>query len=261
MRFALLLLAGCTTTAAAPRADSWPDGCFTYRDAAGKLYESDHARCARARRPYSTFKLANALIALDSGILDGPDAAMTWDHAKIPDQKGFRPEWREPQTLRSALAVSAVPHFRTLALRIGEDRMRAGLEKLHYGNRELSGGLDLFWLRGGLRISAAEQLVFVDALAHRKLDVAKTAQDVVAEISTLETKGDAVLHGKTGAGPLESGKAGWLVWQVGWIEQGRKRLPYAAWMDSTAKSLDDARAARDKRLRATLDTLGAFPSK
>jgi beta-lactamase class D len=258
VRFALILLAACTASAA-PRSEQWADGCFTYRDADGKLFESDHERCTAPRRPFSTFKIANALIALDAGVLDGPDAQMTWDKTKVPDQKGFRADWRKPHTLRTGIAVSAVPYFRTLALQVGEDRMRAGLEKLQYGNRDISGGLDKFWLGGGLRISAAEQLVFVDALANQKLAVSKKAQQTLAEVTILDTKGGAVLHGKTGTGPLEHGKGGWLAWQVGWIAKDGKRLPYAAWIESKAKSVDDARAAREKRLRGTLDALGVFP--
>lgn len=260
MRLALLLFAGCAASAA-PRVDPWATGCFTYRDADGALFESDHDRCAEPRRPYSTFKIANALIAVDAGVLDGADAAMTWDKTKIPDQKSFRAEWRKPHTLRTGIAVSAVPYFRTLALQIGEDRMRAGLDKLHYGNRDISGGLDRFWLGGGLRISAAEQLAFVGALANGALGVSADAQAVVADISVLERTRGAVLHGKTGAGPLEHGKGGWIVWQVGWIEKDGKRVPYAAWLESQARSIDDARTARDKRLRAELAARGLFPKQ
>ena len=256
----VVLLAGTAAADKGPIAKQWPDGCFMMRDADGKIVESDHARCAKPRRPFSTFKIANALIAVDAGVLDGADAQMTWDKTKVPDEKKYLDAWRKPHTLRTGIAVSAVPYFRTLALQIGEQRMNAGLEKLHYGNRDISGGLDKFWLvGGGLRISAAEQLAFVEALANGKLDVSKKAHEVLADVTVLAKTDVAVLHGKTGSGPIEDGKGGWLVWQVGWIESGGKLLPYAVWMESKAKSMDDARAARDKRLRATLDALGLFP--
>lgn len=237
----------------------WPDGCFTVREPGGRVVESSHARCAVPRRPYSTFKLANALIAVDAGLLEGPDAPMAWDRAAIPDEPRFLAAWRQPHTLRSGMAVSAVPHFRTLALRLGAERMRAGLAKLDYGNRDTSGGLDRFWLRGGLRISAEQQLAFVSALARGKLAVSARAQEVVREVSRLRVAGAAALHGKTGAGPIEDGNGGWLVWQVGWIERGGEVVPYACWMDVKTGDIDGARAARDARLRETLDVLGLFP--
>jgi beta-lactamase class D len=236
----------------------WPDGCFMIRDPAGRVLESDRDRCAKPRRPYSTFKLANALIAVDAGVLDGPDAALTWDQKAIPDDPQFLASWRKPHTLRSGIAVSAVPYFRTLALQIGAERMRAGLAKLAYGNRDTSGGLDRFWLRGGLRISAAQQLAFVEALARGKLAVSARAQEVVREISLLQRAAGADLHGKTGSGPIEDAP-GFLVWQVGWVLRDGAVLPYACWMEAPSGTLDDARAARERRLRETLDALGVFP--
>jgi beta-lactamase class D len=238
----------------------WDHGCFMLGTAAGVL-ETDHARCTTPRRPYSTFKLPNALIALDLGILDGPDAPMTWDKRAVPDEKRYLDAWRKDHTLRSALKVSSVPHFRTLARTIGEARMKAGLAKLDYGNQNIGGGLDQFWLRGDIRISAAQQLAFVDKLAHGKLAVSDKAQAAVREITVLDTKAKRVLHGKTGSGPaadLDTNNEAFLVWQVGWIENGSEILPYAAWVEVEGKTFDEARATRDELLQSTLAALGVF---
>jgi beta-lactamase class D len=260
MRFALLALV-CACTASAKTNAEWSDGCFMMIDASGKRIESDHDRCDKPRRPYSTFKIANALIGVDAGLLDGPDAQMTWDKTRVPDEKKYLDSWRKPHTLRTGIAVSAVPYFKTLALDLGEEKMKAGLKKLGYGNQDMSGGLDKFWLvGGGLRISAREQLAFVEALAQKKLGVSEKAQTVVGEVTILETRGKDVLHGKTGSGPIEDGKGGWLVWQVGWVEkEGGGIVAYAMWIDSKLNKLDDARAARDKRLRKALADAGVFP--
>ena len=242
-----------------PIADLWPDGCFVMRDPAGMLHENDRERCDQARPAFSTFKLANSLIAVDAGVLEGAESAMTWDRKKIPDEKSYFDVWRKPHTLRSGIAVSAVPYFRNLALQIGEKRMRAGLAKLGYGNQQIGGKLDRFWLAdGALRITAHQQLAFVDALARGKLAVSAKAQEVVRDISTLERAGDAVLHGKTGSGPVEDGKGKWLVWQVGWIEKAGAIVPYAAWLEAGG-TFDEARAAREARLRTTLAALELFP--
>jgi beta-lactamase class D len=255
--------AGTPTLSAATLA-KWEHGCFMLRTAAG-LVENDHARCTQGRRPYSTFKLANALIAVDASVLDGPDAAMTWDKKAVPDEKKYLDAWRKEHTLRSAIKVSSVPHFRTLARTIGEARMKAGLAKLDYGNQNIGGGLDKFWLSGDIRISAEQQLAFVDKLAHGKLAASAKAQEVVREISTLETKGTRMLHGKTGSGPGSDRQnlktdpgSDFLVWQVGWIENGAEIVPYAAWLEVTGGTFDEARAKRDELLRATLAELGVF---
>ena len=239
----------------------WPDGCFTIRDLDGKTYESDEKRCAEQRRPFSTFKVPNALIGVELGILDGADASMTWDKKKVPDEPWYKDSMRTPHTLKSAMAVSAVPYFRTLALLIGAQRMREMLDKLDYGNRDVSGRLDRAWLPGGkLAISARAQLVFVDALARGALPVSKRAQEVVAEVIVLERSGDRVMYGKTGSGPIEHGKGGSLVWRVGWVKTPDGHIPYAAWLESQAKTTDEARAVRDERLKAMFAKLGVFPA-
>lgn len=248
------------TSEAATLARTWPDGCFTIERADGTIVETDHARCAMARRPYSTFKLANALIAVDAGVLAGPEAAMTWDKVAVPDDPGWPAVWRQPHTLRSGIAVSAVPYFRTLALTLGADRMKAGLAKLGYGNQDIAPALDTFWLTGGLRISAAQQLRFVEALGHGTLVVSAHAQDVVRDVSVLARAGGAVLHGKTGTGDLEDGRPGWLAWQVGYVEKDGAILGYAGWMEITeATDFVAARDQREARVRSTLDALGWFP--
>jgi len=222
---------------------------------------SDAVRCAEPRRPYSTFKLANALIGVDAGVYTSADEPMRWDRKRVPDEKWYRDEWRKPQTLASAFKASAVPYFRTLALELGEPRMKKGLEKLGYGNQNIGGGLDKFWLSGDLRISAVEQIKLVTALAHGELHVSKHAQDVVREISIIARDGDTVLHGKTGSGPIEGSKDDekrWLLWQVGWVEHGAEIKPYAAWMEVSGKDFDAARAIRQKRIDDTLAALGWF---
>jgi len=278
----LVLLAGCsqqpgpTTGAPPPRpspsptpivpsdpapdlAKLWPEGCFTMRDAGGMVHANDREACAKPRRPYSTFKIPNALIAVDAGVLAGADAPIRWDAKRIPAQAHWSAEWRKEHTLRSAMKVSAVPHFRTLALELGADRMKAGLAKLAYGNQDTSGGLDLFWLRGGIRISADQQLAFVEKLARKQLAVSVGAQQAVTEVIELAREGDAVLYGKTGTGGLENDAEGWLAWQVGWVERKGTITPYAVWFELPGGKIDDVRAEREKRLRAALDALGLFP--
>jgi beta-lactamase class D len=238
----------------------WQHGCFMLHTPAD-IIENDRARCTQARRPYSTFKIANALIALDAGVLAGPDAPMTWDKQRVPDQKHFFASWRKDHTLRTAIQVSSVPHFRTLALTIGEARMKAGLARLGYGNQNIGGGLDQFWLRGDMRISAEQQLAFLDKLAHVTLAVSPAAQQAVGDITRLDVKGTRILHGKTGSGmasDVEPTREAFLVWQVGWIEDGVMIMPYAAWIEVTGGTFDEARAKRDELLRATLAELGVF---
>lgn len=233
----------------------WPDGCFVVGPPAAAR-ASDPGRCALPRRPYSTFKIPNALIGADAGLLPGPDAPMAWDEVRVPRQGFWMDAWSGPHTLRTAMEVSAVPHFRTLALLLGADRMAAGLARLAYGNQDTSGGLDLFWLRGGMRISAAEQLAFVDALAHGTLAVSPAAQATVRAVLERDRQGAAVLYGKTGTGDAEDGSGRWIAWQVGWVEVGSVVTPYAAWFESSINDIPTLAAERTRRVREVLAKRG-----
>src|SRR5262249_59985566 len=85
-------------------------------------------------------------------------------------------------TLRSAIAASAVPVYQEIARRIGADRMKAYVDKLGYGNRDIGGApIDYFWLSGNLRISPLQQIEFLDPLRRSVLPVSERSQDLVRE--------------------------------------------------------------------------------
>jgi beta-lactamase class D len=235
------------------------DGCFMVRDlASGDERVSDEARCTTPRRPHSTFKIPNSLIGLDLGVLDGPDAVMAWDRETYPAEDYWPEEWKQDLPLRRAIAVSAVPAYRRLATLIGEERMQAALDRLGYGNRDLSGGLDQFWLRGGLRISAREQLDFVTRLVRGELPASKAAQATVREILLRDERAGARIFGKTGSGPVEDSPLGFdgplLGWLVGWIEQGDRILVYAMWVE--AERYEGVRDRREQVVDSVFAALG-----
>src|SRR5690606_26270393 len=112
--------------------------------------------------PASTFKIPNSLIALETGIASGADFALAWDSTAVPPQPWWPDAWRQPeQTLRSAFQHSVVWYYQELARRIGEERMATYVAQFDYGNHDIGGGIDQFWLDGALRISPMEQVAFL----------------------------------------------------------------------------------------------------
>jgi beta-lactamase class D len=236
------------------------NGCFVIRDlATGDERVSDAARCAEPHRPYSTFKVPNALIGVELGILDGPDAAMEWDRKKHPPKDWWMEDWKQDQTLRTAMKISAVPVFQNLALQIGRERMQRALDDLRYGNRDIGDDkmLDHFWLDGPIRISAREQVEFMAALAEGKLPVSAKAQETVREVILRDERGDWKVYAKTGSGPKEDA-TGALVWLVGWLERGTDRWAFAAWLTSP-ESVTAARTQRDAAIEDMWRALGLPP--
>ena len=120
-----------------------------------RIVTSDGARSRLALLPASTFKIANSIIALETGVVTDPDKdVFKWDGTV----RNF-PDWNRDHTLRSAIAASAVPVYQEIARRIGADRMKTYVDKLDYGNRDISGApIDHFWLSGNPRISPLQQI-------------------------------------------------------------------------------------------------------
>ncbi len=177
----------------------------------------DTARAERRYLPASTFKIANALIGLEVGSIADENEVFHWDGRPKPFAA-----WERDQTLESAMRESVVWMFQEVARRTGKARMREWLDRLEYGNRDMSGGIDLFWLQGGLRVSAMEQVRFLHRLAEGRLPMTQRAQRLVRQALVVERTRGCALYAKTGT--VASGKEA-VMWWVGWIE--RKGRPQA----------------------------------
>ena len=97
--------------------------------------------------------------------------------------------------------------------------MQKYVDLLEYGNRNIGGGIDQFWLTGNLRIDPVQQVDFVDRLRRGVLPVSKRSQDLVRDILPVTKVGDAVIRAKSGLLGAEVGKPS-LGWMVGWAEKG-----------------------------------------
>lgn len=199
-----------------------------------KIVCGDATRCKKRYLPASTFKIPNSIIGIETGVVSDPDAQLPRDDA---DRNYAVSEWNLEHSLRSGLRVSCVPCFQAIARRVGEERMSAWVEKLDYGNRDTSGGIDRFWLRGALRISAAEQLDFLSRLERGELPIEDRTRELVSDILTLDVTPDYVLRGKTGltVPPEDPMLAGWF---VGWVEIGERRVYFATIIDAHQPHVD-----------------------
>jgi beta-lactamase class D len=168
------------------------------------------------------------MAALDAGAVLDIDEVIAWDGVERNNEA-----WDRDQRMREAFQRSAVWFYQELARRVGETRMRVLLQREGYGNQSTEGGIDQFWLTGGLRISADEQVDFLRRLRRRELGFSPRAMDAVEEILVMERGTDAqgawVLRGKTGWARLEGRHTGWL---VGWLERGDAAWFYAMNLES-----------------------------
>jgi len=214
------------------------------------MIASDKVRSGEDKLPASTFKIPNSLIALETGVVADPDKDIfKWDGVTRSIEA-----WNKDHTLRSAIAVSAVPVYQEIARRIGAERMQKYLDLFDYGNRDIGGGIDQFWLTGNLRIDPMQQVDFVDRLRRDALPVSKRSQELVRDILPVTKSGDAVIRAKTGLLGAELGKPS-LGWLVGWAEKGGANTVFALNLDVREPRHS---AARMKLAEQCLGDIGAI---
>lgn len=165
------------------------------------------ARFEASLVPASTYKIFNALIALETGVLADENEVIPWDGV----ERGYD-MWNQDHTLRSGIKYSAVWFYQEVARRIGEERMQHYVDAAGYGNQDISGGIDQFWLGGGLRITSAQQIDILRRLYHDDLPFSQRTMGIVKDIIILEETDAYIFRGKTGW----HDQTGWL---VGYLEQ------------------------------------------
>ena len=225
-----------------------------FDESANRYLVFDRKRAETPFLPASTFKVFNAMVALETGAVKDEYDVVRWDGV----ERQFK-DWNRDQSLASAMKFSAVWFYQEMARRAGAERMQSWIDKVGYGNRDIGGGIDHFWLTGALRISAAEQIAFLRQLAAGTLPFSARSQETVRRITIQESAPDFVLHGKTGlASHDDVARKFDFGWYVGWVERGGRRWFFALNMD-LPHGIDDA-PKRIAVARALLVKVGALPS-
>jgi beta-lactamase class D len=264
------LLLGCSTAVLSERAQSSPrverdavmerpdfgrffagvQGTFILLDAqTGHTIWYNPERARTRYLPASTYKIPNTLIALETGVASGPDFPLTRDSTVAPRQEWWPAVWTQNHTLGTALPNSVVWYYQELARRIGSERMQAYVNRFQYGNRDISGGIDQFWLTGGLRISPEEQVKFLRRFYNGDLGVSESSTTLAKELLVLEETSTYRLSGKTGWVGLGEPSAPQIGWMVGYLERGDQVYFFATNID--------IRTGEDVKKRLTI-TKGIF---
>ena len=163
-------------------------------------------RCAERLLPASTFKIMNALVALETGVIKDQDQVITWDGTQYPI-----PAWNQDHTLKTAFRDSVVWYYKEVAQRIGTERMQHYIDAVGYGNQTIHEGENPFWLDNSLQISADEQVEFLKRLYQNDLPFSKRSMEIVREMMKLDVDSLYPVSGKTGTGQVGVRNIGWFV--------------------------------------------------
>ncbi|HPH84651.1 MAG TPA: class D beta-lactamase [Ferruginibacter sp.] len=230
------------------------DGCFTMlNNADGEITVYNMALDTMRLTPASTFKIVNSLIGLQTGAVTNEKMIIPWDGIKRPNN-----DWNKNMDIREAFKVSCVPFYQEVARRIGKDTMQQWIDSLSYGNRNISGPIDSFWLNNNLKISPDEQLGLLKMLYFDQLPFRKSVQQTVRDMMLQEDNTAYKLSYKTGWGFDEANNS--IGWIAGWIEENR----HVYFFVTLVKTPDQAVDMRKVRLDITKDVLkelGFFEGK
>ncbi|MDN0192952.1 class D beta-lactamase [Bacillus stercoris] len=186
------------------------DGTFILHDLQkDQTFVYNRERANQRQTPQSTFKVVNALIGLQVKAVRDEYDVKRWDGVKREFES-----WNRDHTLGSAMRESAIWYYQALARDIGEERMKTWLHTLSYGNEDISGGIDQFWLQSSLTISPLEQEAFLKKLFKEELPFDKPVMKTVKRMMIQEEGDHYTLYGKTGTRLTDMG----LGWFVGFIK-------------------------------------------
>jgi beta-lactamase class D len=201
-------------------------------------------RCAERFLPASTFKIMNSLISLETGVIPDENYVIKWDGTTYEV-----PSWNQDHTMATAIQNSVVWYYQELARRVGKEKIQSYVDAANYGNKDISGKIDTFWLEGGLRISANEQVELLKRLYRNELPFSTRSTNIVKKILVLEKTESYQLSGKTGSVQRITPREGWF---VGYLETKGNVYFFAVNYESASP---DGVASGDSARKMSLDIL------
>ena len=188
------------------------DGSFVLYDNhldSWKIYNLEEAN--KRIPPDSTYKIYDALLGLESGIITPEHSSMAWNGEHFSYSA-----WENDQDLNSAMQNSVNWYFQTMDSQLGLNKIQEFLNEIEYGNQTTSSNLDLYWSDFSLKISPLEQVTLLKKFNTNGFHL--HSQNVLSVKNAIKIVGtsDGTFYGKTGTGCIDGQDInGWF---IGYIE-------------------------------------------
>lgn len=188
------------------------DGTFVLYDLNSTHWSIYNRDTAIARTlPGSTYKIYDALFALEEGVITPEDSMLTWNHEDYPFDA-----WEQDQTLQTAMSGSVNWYFEALDNQLGRDVIQKYIQEIGYGDEVMSGDPSSYWLESTPKISPVEQVELLNAFYHNAFHCAPENIQAVKDSIRLSASADGTLYGKTGTRNIDGQDTnGWF---IGFIE-------------------------------------------
>lgn len=200
--------------------------------------------------PCSTFKIISSLIALENRIIESDNSTHTWSGEIFPNE-----EWNTDIDFSDAFRTSCVWFFREVIDEIGKDIIQEEINRLEYGNCDISdwdGRLNTntdnpvltgFWLESSLLISPKEQVEVMKRIFSDNTNYSEETIDQLKQVMLLseQEEVDISIYGKTGMGMSYSTVVD--SWYTGFADTADKRIYFCVYLGKTDnKDVSSAKA-------------------
>lgn len=217
------------------------NGAAVIYDPAEESYQIYNQELALTRRsPCSTFKIISSLIALEEGVIEPDDSVRTWSGEIF-----WNEEWNRDIGFSDAFHASCVWYFREVIDEIGKEIMQKELNRLLYGNCDISdweGHLNTnnsnpvltgFWIESSLLISPKEQTEVMERIFGDHTEYSEETLNQLKQVMLLSEQNgaDVSIYGKTGMG-----KAHGIVvdsWFTGVADTDGRRIYFCVYLGET----------------------------
>ena len=205
-------------------------GSFVLYDTSQNLWSIFDIENAKERiAPNSTYKIYDALLGLESGIISSEDSDMTWNGEDYPFDT-----WEADQTLNSAMQNSVNWYFQSIDSQLGFSSIKSFLQAIQYGNQQISSDIELYWTDLSLTISPIEQVQLLKKFHNNEFQFAPQNINAVKNSILLSSNSKCSLYGKTGTGRIDGQDInGWF---IGFIETPDNVYYFATNIQGTTKA-------------------------
>lgn len=188
------------------------EGSFVMYDLENDIWSIHNMERALLRvAPNSTYKIYDALFGLEEAIITPEDSLITWNKERYPLEA-----WNGNQNLPSAMRSSVNWYFQSIDEQLGYPLVYRYIQKIGYGNENISGDFSTYWLESSLKISPVEQVELLMKLHDNSFGFAPQNINAVKDSLFLSSSKAGTFYGKTGTGRVaDKDVNGWF---VGYIE-------------------------------------------
>lgn len=189
------------------------------------IYNMEHASTRVS--PNSTYKIYDALLGLESGIITPEHSTFTWNGEPYPFNS-----WEADQDLTSAIHNSVNWYFQAIDSQAGFEAVRTFLQTINYGNQNTGTNLNLYWTDFSLKISPIEQVELLQDFYQNNFHFDSKNIQAVKKALLLSTTSSGSLYGKTGTGRVNGKDVnGWF---IGYIETANNTYYFATNIQSSS---------------------------